>query len=116
MHLIQPGVTYSGCGPFTKKKKYIFRETGNSRYIYQNALDKACFQHNILMEILTIWPEEKLLIKYWVLKHLLWGHSIITSSVRVRAPSKCESMQTEGRGVTWIRTFAYNFSNWAPTS
>ena len=21
MHLIQPGVTYSGCGPFTKKKK-----------------------------------------------------------------------------------------------
>ena len=50
MHLKQPGFTYSACGPFTKNKERIiktFKETGDSRYIYQNELDKACFQHDI---------------------------------------------------------------------
>ena len=49
MHLNQHGFTYSACGPFTKNKKRIqkFKETGNSRYIYQNELDKACFQHDM---------------------------------------------------------------------
>ena len=48
MHLRQPGITYSACGPFTKNKERIqkFKETGNSRYIYQNKIDKACFQHD----------------------------------------------------------------------
>ena len=52
MHLNQHGFTYSACGPFTKNKKRIqkFKETGNSRYIYQNELDKACFQHDIAYE------------------------------------------------------------------
>ena len=47
MHLRQPGLTYSACGPFTEHKQRIqkFKETGNLRYIYQNELDKACFQH-----------------------------------------------------------------------
>ena len=47
MHLRQPGFIYSACGPFTKNKKRIkkFKETGDSWYIYQNELDKACFQH-----------------------------------------------------------------------
>ena len=27
-----------------------FRETGDSRYIYQNELDKACFQHDMAYE------------------------------------------------------------------
>ena len=37
------------CGPFTKNKERIqkFKETGDSRYIYQNELDKACFQHDV---------------------------------------------------------------------
>ena len=49
MHLRQPGFTYSACGPFTKNKQRIqkFKETGDSRYIYQNELDKACFQHDM---------------------------------------------------------------------
>ena len=49
MHLRQPGFTNSACWPFTKNKKRIqkFKETGDSRYIYQNELDKACFQHDI---------------------------------------------------------------------
>ena len=49
MHLRQPGFTYSACGPFTKIRERIenYKETGDSRYIYQNELDKACFQHNM---------------------------------------------------------------------
>ena len=49
MHLIQPGFTYSSCGPFTKNKERIqkFKQTGDSRYIYRNELDKACFQYDM---------------------------------------------------------------------
>ena len=45
MHLRQPGFTYSACVPFTKNKERIqkFKATGDSRYIYQNKLDKVCF-------------------------------------------------------------------------
>ena len=42
----QPGFTYSACGPFTKNEgKKNIKETGDSRYIYQKELNKACFQH-----------------------------------------------------------------------
>ena len=49
MHLRQPGFTYSACGPFTKNKERIqkFKETGDTKYIYRNELDKACFQHDM---------------------------------------------------------------------
>ena len=49
MHLSYPGLTYSACGLFTKDKERIqkFRDTGDWRYIYQNKLDKACFQHDM---------------------------------------------------------------------
>ena len=49
IHLRQPGFTYSACGPFTKNKERIrkFKEKEHSRYIYQNELDKACFQHDM---------------------------------------------------------------------
>ena len=30
-----------------KIKKKKIKETGDSRYIYQNELDKACFQHDM---------------------------------------------------------------------
>ena len=48
IHLKQPGFTYSACGPFTKHAERIkkFRETGDTRYIYKNELDKACFRHD----------------------------------------------------------------------
>ena len=52
MHLKEPGFTYSSCKPFFTKKKNKnnertpkFKETEDSRYNYQNELDKACFQH-----------------------------------------------------------------------
>ena len=49
MHLRQSGFTYRACGPFTKKKERIkkFKETGDSRYIYQNEFDKSCFQYDV---------------------------------------------------------------------
>ena len=39
MHLKQTRITYSACG--------LFKETGDSRNIYRNELDKACFQHGM---------------------------------------------------------------------
>ena len=49
MHLIKLGFTYSAYGPFTKNNERIqkFKETGDSPYIYQKELDKACFQHDM---------------------------------------------------------------------
>ena len=48
MHLRQLRFVYSACGPFTKHKERIkeFKRTGDTRYIYRNELDKACFQHD----------------------------------------------------------------------
>ena len=48
MHLRQPQFTYSASGPFTNHKERIKKsnQTGNTRYIYRNDLDKACFQHD----------------------------------------------------------------------
>ena len=52
MRLKQPGFTYSVCVPFTKNKERIqkFKETGDRNYIYQNELNKACFQHDMAYE------------------------------------------------------------------
>ena len=49
IHLKQPGLNYSACGPVTKNKETIqkFKETGDTNYIYKNQLDKACFQHDM---------------------------------------------------------------------
>ena len=49
MLLKQPGFIYSACGLFTKNKGRIqkFKETGDTRYICKNELDKACFQHDM---------------------------------------------------------------------
>ena len=48
MHLRQPQFVYSAFGPFTKHKERIrkFKQTGDTRYIYRNELDNACFQHD----------------------------------------------------------------------
>ena len=48
MHLRQPEFVYSACGPFSRHKERIkkFKQTGDTRYIYRNELDKACFQHD----------------------------------------------------------------------
>ena len=52
VHLRQPGITYNTCGPFTRNKQKIqkFMQAGDTNYIYKNELNKACFQHDRLME------------------------------------------------------------------
>ena len=79
MHLRQPfaickpGFTYITSGPFTKIKERMqeFKETGNSRYIYQNELIKSCFQHMWIIGIYKVYLEERFLIKYYLIKHFL---------------------------------------------
>ena len=67
MHLRQPGFTYIATGTFTKNKKRIekFKETGDSRYTYQNDKDKACFQHDMaykdFKDLTTATASEKIL-------------------------------------------------------
>ena len=58
MHLKHPRFVYSACGPFTRHKERIkeFKRTGDTRYIYRNELDKACFQHD------SAYPDHKDLI------------------------------------------------------
>ena len=48
MHLKQPRFTYSACEPFTKRKERIqkFKQTEDTKHIYRNKLDKACFQND----------------------------------------------------------------------
>ena len=49
MHLRQTRLACSACGLFTKNKERIqkLKETEDSRYIYQNELDKSSFQHDM---------------------------------------------------------------------
>ena len=49
MHLKQPGFTYRACGLFTENKERIqkFKETGDTKSIYRNELNKTCFQHDM---------------------------------------------------------------------
>ena len=49
IYLKQPRFTDSASGPFSKNKEILkkFKETGDSRYIYRNEVDKACFQHDM---------------------------------------------------------------------
>ena len=48
MHLRQSQFVYSASGPFTRRKERIkkFKQTDDTRYIYRNELDKACFYHD----------------------------------------------------------------------
>ena len=47
MHLRQPQFVYSACGLFTRHKRIKkFKQTGDTRCIYRNKVDKACFQHD----------------------------------------------------------------------
>ena len=53
-----PAFTYRDCGPITKSKERIqkCRETGDSRNISQNQLDKACFQHDMVYGDFKVLP------------------------------------------------------------
>ena len=48
INLRQPQYVYSACGPFTRHKEIIkeSKRTGDTRLLYRNELDKACFKHD----------------------------------------------------------------------
>ena len=54
----QSGFTYSGSVPFTENKERtkICKGTVDSRYIYQNKSNNACFQHDMAYEGLKDLP------------------------------------------------------------
>ena len=49
MQLRESWVIFSACGSFTKNKERIkiFKEIRDSRHIYENQIDKICFQHKM---------------------------------------------------------------------
>ena len=57
---------YSDCGPFTKNKEKIqkLKEKRDTKYIYKNELDKACFQHGIAYGYLKDLPTISFII-FW---------------------------------------------------
>ena len=65
MHLTKPGFTYSACGTFTKNKERI-KKFKESRYIYQNELDKTCFWHDMSWQkklLVVVLKMKKIVIK-----------------------------------------------------
>ena len=54
--LRQSTFTYSARGPKNKIIIQKFIETGDSRYIYRNELDKACFLHDMAYEDFKDFP------------------------------------------------------------
>ena len=65
LHLKQPRLTFSACGPFTKHRKRIqrFRETGDLKHLYRIELDIVCFKYlakrTVLDKILKDKPYER---------------------------------------------------------
>ena len=59
IHLRQLRFTYRACGLFTKNKERIlkFKETGDSKYIYQNELNKASIQYDMACGKLKYLPK-----------------------------------------------------------
>ena len=75
MNLRQAGFTYIAWGPFTKKKGRTQKpkETGDSKYIYQNEIDEACFQHDMAYKDFKVkgFLEFELPNKYYMIKHFI---------------------------------------------
>ena len=73
MHLIQPGVTYSACEPFTKNNEEIKKlKKQEIQNIFIKMIQiKLGFSMIWLMEILKIEIEDHLLMKYYAIKLLV---------------------------------------------
>ena len=71
MHVRQPGFTYIACEIKNKERIQKYKETEDSRYIYQNALDKACFWHDLASGDFKDLTRRTFLIKCCMIKHLI---------------------------------------------
>ena len=56
LHLKQPQLTYSACGPFAKhlERNQKFKETGNLKHLFRNELHKACPTHDAAYSMVKI--------------------------------------------------------------
>ena len=74
MLLRQPRFTISACRKFAKNKERIqkFKETGDSQHIYQNKLDKACFQHGMAYGDLKDLPRRKVSDESTCKPNIIW--------------------------------------------
>ena len=54
-----------------KERRNKFKETGNSRYIHQNELDKACFQHDMAYGAFKYLSRRTASDKVLVIKHFI---------------------------------------------
>ena len=66
MHLKQPRFTNRPGQPFTKNKETIlkFKEILNTKYIYRNELDKACFKHDMAYGDFKEWSKRSVSDKF----------------------------------------------------
>ena len=82
MHLKPSGFIYSACGTFTENKWRIqkFKETGDTRHIYKNELDKACFQYDMA------YVDFKDLAKRTASDKVLRAKAFKTPRVHIKAP------------------------------
>ena len=68
-HLRQSRFPYSTCWIFTKDKEEI-QETGDSRFAYQNKIDKACLKHDIAYGDFEDLPR-RAAVKCYMMKQLI---------------------------------------------
>ena len=70
MQLRQLGFTYRVWGSFTKNKERIqtFNKTGDSRYTYQNKLEKTCFEPDMAYRDFKDLPRKTVSDKYYVIR------------------------------------------------
>ena len=54
-----------------KERTQQFKETGTSRHIYQNKLDKGCFQYDVANKDFEDLTGITASLKYCVIKHLI---------------------------------------------
>ena len=54
-----------------KQRTQQFKETGTSRHIYQNKLDKGCFQYDVANKDFEDLTGITASLKYCVIKHLI---------------------------------------------
>ena len=75
-HLRKPTFTCAASGPFFKQNERIkkFKETEDLNYIYQNELDKACFNHA------AAYADSKRLVKRTVSDNILEGRPYETAT------------------------------------
>ena len=74
MHLREPGVTHSSCRQFTKKTKKKYKNLKKQEFqdiFVETSQTKRSLNMIWLMENLTIWLEEQLLVKYYVMEYLI---------------------------------------------